>query len=167
MTKNLSSDKGVIVWYVTLPEQNNEIYTSLEELTRLQEEDVERDYCWALAKVFDKEICIWTQVAINSLCIELIFLSNYCSKLIIPGSPTNWSNLYTSLEIVQGISVSQTDNLKSIVSFDLQLYSKCIQLQFHEDIKHQFIFFTLLVMLKVIGKDINQSELDGWSTCRN
>jgi len=92
-------------------------------------------------------------------------VSNYCSTPTIPGSPTDWTNLYIALKIVQGINVSQSNNHKTIVSLDLQLYSKCIKLQSREDIKHHFVFrlgelHILFAMLEVIGKNINQSGLD-------
>ena len=53
---------------------------------------------------------------------------------------------------------------KTIVSLDLQLYSKCIQLKSRDDIRNQYIFLLgelhiLFAMLKVIAKNINKSGL--------
>ena len=43
--------------------------------------------------------------------------------------PPDWSALYTALKIVQGINVEVSGNQKTIVSFDLHLYSKVMQLR--------------------------------------
>ena len=51
-----------------------------------------------------------------------------CQSLhLLPGTPTDWSNLYTTLKLVQGINVSVPGHAKTIVSLDLQLYAKCMQ----------------------------------------
>ena len=149
------------------PNPLNETYPSYGEIVSIQEADIFRkwDFSWALARVFDKEKSIPTWAALNSLCSEAIFLTNCCTTPIIHGSPTDWSNLYTALKIVQGINVSNTSDQKTIVSLDLQLYSKCIQLQSNEYIRYHYIFrlgelHILFAMLKVIGKNINQSGLD-------
>ena len=149
------------------PNPLNETYPSHGEIVSTQEADIFRkwDFSWALARVFDKEKSIPTWAALNSLCSEALSPSNFCTAPIIHGSPTDWSNLYTALKIVQGISVSNTADHKTIVSLDLQLYSKCIQLQSNEDIRNHYIFglgelHILFAMLKVIGNNINRSGLD-------
>ena len=54
---------------------------------------------------------------------------------------------------------------KAIVSLDLQLYAKCIQLQEKNEIMEGFIFrmeelHVVFTVLKVLGKIINNSGLD-------
>ena len=113
------------------PNPLNETYPSYGEIVGTQEADIfrKRDFTWALARVFAKEKSIPTWAAFNSLCSDGTSLSNCCTTPTIHGSPADWSNLYTGLNIVQGIIVSNTADYKTIVSLDIQLYSKCIQLQ--------------------------------------
>ena len=82
-----------------------------------------------------------------------------------PGPPTDWSNLYTSLNIVQGINAAVFPGQKTIVSLDLQLYVKCMQLREKDNISKHFVFrlgelHIVFAMLKVIGKYIDESGLD-------
>ena len=58
-----------------------------------------------------------------------------------------------------------TKGRKAIVSMDLQLYAKCIQLQEKNEIIECFIFrmgelHVVFTVLKVLGKIINNSGLD-------
>ena len=55
--------------------------------------------------------------------------------------------------------------MKTVISFDLQLYAKCIQLQSSEGIADNFVFrmgklHTVFAMLHSIGKYIDSSGLD-------
>lgn len=118
-----------------------------------------------MAKTFDTDNQIPTWSAHNSISTSSETISSKFVTPILYGSPTDWSNLYTALKLVQGINVTTTTNHKTIVSLDLQLYSKCIQLQDNDTIRDQFIFrlgelHILFAMLKVIGKYINGSGLD-------
>ena len=45
------------------------------------------------------------------------------------GSPTDWTNLYSVLKMAQGINVAVTGNKKTIITLDLQLYSKAMPLR--------------------------------------
>ena len=113
----------------------------------------------------DSEKLVPTWSAHNSTNTEATQLSKYFTTPVIHGSPTDWSNLYTTLEFVQGINVATNADHKTIFSTDLQLYSKCINLQDNESIRSQFIFshwelHVFFAMLKVIGKNINFSGLD-------
>ena len=113
----------------------------------------------------DSEKLVPTWSAHNSTNTEATQLSKYFTTPVIHGSPTDWSNLYTTLEFVQGINVATNADPKTIFSTDLQLYSKCINLQDNESIRSQFIFshwelHVFFAMLKVIGKNINFSGLD-------
>ena len=61
--------------------------------------------------------------------------------------------------------MSVTPDRKTVVSMDLQLYAKCIQLQANDTISSNYIFrlgelHILFAMLKVIGKNMNCSGLD-------
>ena len=54
---------------------------------------------------------------------------------------------------------------KTIISFDLQLYSKAIQLQQREDIQNNFVFrlgelLVVFYFIKTLGKMISGSSLD-------
>ena len=61
--------------------------------------------------------------------------------------------------------MSVTPDSKTVVSMDLQLYAKCIQLQANDTISSNYIFrlgelHILFAMLKVIGKNMKYSGLD-------
>ena len=89
-----------------------------------------------------------------------------CQSLhLLPGTPTDWSNLYTTLKLVQGINVSVPGHAKTIVSLDLQLYAKCMQLREKNEIAENFVFrlgelHIVFAMLKVIGKYVDCSGID-------
>ena len=75
------------------------------------------------------------------------------------GSPTDWTNLYSALKTAQGINVAVTGNKKTIITLDLQLYSKAVQLREKNDLNEEFIFrlgelHIVFAMLKCIGKFI-------------
>ena len=59
---------------------------------------------------------------------------------LYPGSPTDWTNLYSALKMAQGINVAVTGNKKTITS-DLQLYLKAMQLREKNDMKNLFVDF--------------------------
>ena len=82
-----------------------------------------------------------TWAAYNSLITDAMDITICQGLPLLPGTPTDWSNLYTALKIVQGISVAVTGNSKTIVSFlDLQLYAKCMQLREKKNVSENFIF---------------------------
>ena len=75
------------------------------------------------------------------------------------GSPTVWTNLYSVLKMAQGINVAVTGNKKTIITLDMQLYSKAVQMREKNDINEEFIFrlgelHIVFAMLKCIGKFI-------------
>ena len=47
---------------------------------------------------------------------------------------TDWSNLYAALKIAPGVSISVQPNQKTIVSLDLQLHAKCMQLRENKEV---------------------------------
>ena len=121
------------------------------------------DRTWATASVFSDDMPTWA--GYNSLLsIPMTRTTTQCLPLL-PSTPTDWSNLYCALKIVQGINVSVTGNYRTIVTLDLQLYSKCMQLREKDDISENFIFrlgelHVIFAMLKVIGKYISESGVD-------
>ena len=63
------------------------------------------------------------------------------------------------------IRMSNSPEWKTIVTLDLQLYSKCIQLQSRQDISPNFVIrmgelHVVFAFLKATGKHINNSGLD-------
>ena len=145
--------------YCAEPKPRNDTYLCFDNIKSVKDLDIYRrwDLAWTLARNIDTTTSVPTWSAHNSLHTEVIPLANYCITPVIHGSPTDWSNLYTALKIVQGINVATTSDHKTVVPLDLQLYSKCIQLQAKENIHSDFVFrlgelHTLLAMLKVIGK---------------
>ena len=81
------------------------------------------------------------------------------------GNPTDWSYLYTALKSVQNLNATVSSAEETVVSLDLQLYSKCIQLQSNLEISKQFIFrmgelHIVFAVLKTLGKIIDGSGLD-------
>ena len=84
---------------------------------------------------------------------------------LYPGSPTDWSNLYTSLKLAQGINTDITGCKQTIITLDLQLYAKAMQLREKNEIRESFIFrlgelHIVFAMLKCLGKYIEDSGLD-------
>ena len=66
-----------------------------------------------------------------------------------------------ALKLVQGVNAAMSGSESSIVTLDLQLYSKRIQLRERNEIKNNFIFrlgelHTSFAMLKVVGKFISK-----------
>ena len=83
---------------------------------------------------------------------------------LYPGYPTDWTNLYSALKMAQGINVAVTDNKKTIITLDLQLYSKAMQFREKNDLSEEFIFrlgelHIVFAMLKCIRKYIEESGL--------
>ena len=86
------------------------------------------------------------------------------TSLLSPVSPTDWTGLYTALKQAQGINMKISPNKKTIVTLDLQLYGKCMELRRKNEIKDNFIFrlgelHIVFAFLKILGKYINCSGL--------
>ena len=73
--------------------------------------------------------CLLTWAAFNSLVTDSVDVSICQGMPLYPGSPTDWTNLYSALKMAQGINVAVTGNKKTIIPLDLQLYSKAMQLR--------------------------------------
>ena len=89
----------------------------------------------------------------------------FCSLPIISGSLTEWDNLLTSLNEVQKMNNSLAPGSSAIVMFDLQLYSKSIQLQLNSGLDDSFVnrlagLHVVFIAFKSLGKLINGSGLD-------
>ena len=114
----------------------------------------------------DNSLCsIPTWSVFNSLLTKSTFTTT-CQRLpLYPGHPTDWGNLYTALKIVQRINVSVGGNQKTIITLDLQLYAKCMQLRVKKDMYDNYIFqlgelHIVFAFLKAMGKYIAGSGLD-------
>ena len=84
--------------------------------------------------------CLPTWPAFNSFVTNSVDVSICQGVPLYPGSPTDWTNLYSALKMVQGINVAVTGNKNTIITLDLQLYSKATQLREKNDINEKFIF---------------------------
>ena len=106
------------------------------------------------------EVPTWS--AYNSLIKEAHVKTTYCALPVLQGSSMDWSYLYTALKSAQNLNATVSSAEKTIVSLDLQLYSKCIQLKSNLEISEQFIFrmgelHTVFAVLKTLGKIIDGS----------
>ena len=103
--------------------------------------------------------CLPAWAAFNSLVTDSVDVSICQGIPLYPGSPTDWANLHSALKMAQGINVAVTSNKKTIITLDLQLYSKAMQLREKSDINEEFIFrlgelHIVFAMLNCIGKYI-------------
>ena len=122
---------------------------------------------WNLCQTFDKEfsnnIPAWG--AFNSLLNPVPEISICQSLSLYPSPLTDWATLHAALKIVQGINIAVTEKNKTIVSFDLQLHSKCMLMIENPDICNNYIFrlgelHIVFAMIKILGKYIENSGLD-------
>ena len=84
-------------------------------------------------------------------------VSIYCGLPLYPAPPNDCSNFYTTLKLCQNISAVPYPGGKTIISLDLQLYSKAIQLQSQDEINRNFVSHTrelhvVFAFLHAIGK---------------
>ena len=96
-----------------------------------------QDTVWFLMKMLSPTLSydVPTWAAQNSLLNKK---PNRPAAMLLPvtnGSPTNWDNPYTALKEVDKLREPVYCNSKTIVTFDLQLYIKAIQLQEKVDIE--------------------------------
>ena len=73
--------------------------------------------------------------------------------------------MYTALKLCQDISTSITPTTKTIITLDLQLYIKAIQLSSKDEISKNYIFrigelHAVFAMSKAIGRYISNSGLE-------
>ena len=84
---------------------------------------------------------------------------------LIKSSPADFSTLYSALKICQGISTSITLGKKTVITLDLQLYIKAIQLSSRGEICSSFVFrigelHAVFAMSKAIGSIIDSSGFE-------
>lgn len=84
---------------------------------------------------------------------------------VIQGALTDWSSLYSAIILSSKLNRNFDHSQKTLVSLDLQLYMKCIQLQSVAEINRDFVFrvgelHTVCYTLKFLGKVKNGSGLD-------
>ena len=123
------------------------------------------DFLWFLYRTLasDKKVT-QTWAAFNSLFSQNTSLTSITTLPLVQGTPTDWSNLYSALKVCQSIATS-TENQRLIISLDLQLYAKALQLKDKKDINSNFIFRlgelrVVFAFLKTMGKYIENSGLD-------
>ena len=124
------------------------------------------DLVWSLTKSVTQSpnnMPLWS--AYNSIITDKTEKTRISVLPFLPGTRTDWSNLYSALKICQGINVFVNNEHKTIISMDLQLYNKCMQLKSRKEVNSNFIFrlgelHTVFAFLKVIGKYISNSGLD-------
>ena len=148
------------------PNQKFPDFTGIADCSEIELYKME-DHMWAFLQTADEETIgnLPTWAAFNSLITDPVEVSLCQGLPLYPGSPTDWSNLYTALKLVQDINITATGNQKTIVTLDLQLYAKCMQLRQKEHIKENFIFrlgelHVVFAVLKTIGKYIEGSGID-------
>ena len=80
----------------------------------------------------------WT--GFNSMVTKARSVTKINALLLYPAPPTDFSNLYQALKICQIISTAVASSTKIIITLDLQLYAKALQLQGRNEIANNFVF---------------------------
>ena len=133
----------------------------------LDEQTYQRwDETWALQQYYDdngKLIPTWKSY--NARQCQKSKVTNTTILRLLKTPPTDWSSLYTALKLCQGISTKITPDKKTIVTLDLQLYIKVVQLSSRQDIGDHFVFrmgelHVVFAMCRAIGKYIEDSGLE-------
>ena len=106
-----------------------------------------------------------TWASYNSLITNVLPVIIYYGLSLYPAPPTDWSNFYTALKLCQNISAATYPGGKSIISLDLQLYSKAKQVQSRDEINRNFVFrpgelHIAFAFLHTMGKYIQGSGID-------
>ena len=95
------------------------------------------DVVWKLLKtlsqILERNVATWAG------CTYLIrasyAIATVCMLSVVNGVPTDWKNLYIAIKAENELREVIYPERKAIISFDLQLYIKAIQLQEKPDIK--------------------------------
>ena len=131
-----------------------------------EKEYQEADQTWGLLQQLDNDNKIPTWKSYNSKLTPKPDKTTTVAMLpLIKSSPTDFSTLYTALKVCQGISTSITPGKKTIITLDLQLYIKAIQLSSKAEICTNYIFrigelHTVFAMSKAVGRITENSGLD-------
>ena len=122
------------------------------------------DESYAIIQTCDHDGIIPTWKVYNSkLCESCVIKTSYAELPLLNTPPTDWSTLYTALKVCQGISTTIAPNKKTIITLDLQLYIKAVQLR--EKIGDEIFLrvgelHVVFAMCHAIGKYIDSSGLD-------
>ena len=92
-------------------------------------------------------------------------ITNINALLLYLEPPMDSSNLYQALKICQNISTALAPSRKTIITLDLELYAKALQVQGRNEIANNFVWRTgelyiVFTFQHVIGKYIENSSLD-------
>ena len=125
------------------------------------------DIVWTLMRTLNNDLAenIPIRSAYDSILADKKPTNSHCILLNIQGTPTDWSNMYSAIAASAKLNVNIGQSSKTIISLDLQLYMKCIQLQSIGNINQNFIFrmgelYIVFCTMKVLGKIIDASGLD-------
>ena len=80
----------------------------------------------------------WTRF--NSMVTKSSSITNINALPLYPAPQTDFSNLCQALKIRQNISTAVAPRRKTIITLDLQLYAKTLQLQGRKEIGNNFVF---------------------------
>ena len=150
--------------------QNQKMKSTLSLTPKNKDTDLHRKWgcIWFLTKTLKRENSTnvtTTWAAYNSLITKVLPVTIHCGLPLYPAPPTDWSNFYTALKLCQNISTATYPGGKTIISLDLQLYSKAIQLQSRDEINRNFVFrpsklHMVFAFLHAMGKYIQDSGID-------
>ena len=149
--------------------QPNEVFEQYKDLSSIIDisDFTNRDRLWVILQVVDvSQMCqLPTWNVFNLLLTKTPSVTLWETLPLSPISPTDWTELYIALKKAQGINMKISPDKKTIVTLDLQLYAKCMELRSKNEIKDNFIFrlgelHIVFAFLKVLGKCINCSGLD-------
>ena len=90
-----------------------------------------QDTAWYLMKTLSKakHDNVPTWAAYTLLISDSKPLTNVTTLPIIPGNPTEWENLYSAIREADKVQKEINSDIKTIISFDLQLYAKLIHMR--------------------------------------
>ena len=150
------------------PKPKNEIYSQFTPKNK--DTDLHRIWhcIWFLTNTLKPENSTNvtpTWAGYNSLITNVLPVTIYYGLSLYPAPPTDWSNFYTALKLCQNISTATYPGGKTIISLDLQLYSKAIQLQSRDEINRNFVFHPgelhiVFAFLYATGKYIQDSGIN-------
>ena len=92
-------------------------------------------------------------------------ITNINALLLYSEPPVDFSNFYQALKIWQNISAALAPSRKTIITLDLELYAKALQVQGRNEIANNFVWRAgelpiVFTFQHVIGKYIENSSLD-------
>ena len=105
----------------------------------------------------------WT--GFKSMVTKARSITNINALPLYLAPPPDFSNLYQALKSCQNISAAVAPSRKTIITLDLQLYAKALQLQGRNEITNNFVFrpgelHIVFSFQHAIGKYIENSGLD-------